>query len=394
MRDREHGARSDARWADDRSRDRRLHGSHWHGAWRGGPPWRGGQPPPWWPEGEPWPPRRGPGGQEWAAFGRRVGRKLLVVVLLVLAVPVLLGLVLASTIGGSEGALAVAAVWMVVIVLVAGAATVLWTTWAPIRRLIGAAGRLADGDYDTRVDTTGPVLTRPVLASFNRMAARLQAADEQRRRLLADVGHELRTPLTVLRGDLEAMVDGVRPVDPDHLRQLLDDIAVVERLLDDLRTLSLAESGALVLHREPSDVAEVARDAVDRLRRVAADEQVQLRVAADPVPPIDVDPARINQVVSNLVGNAIGATPPGGDVTVVIRAGSGVVVLDVRDTGVGIEADQRDLVFERFHRGTGSSGTGLGLTISRDLVAAHGGTLDIAETSSHGTTMRVTLPAG
>jgi signal transduction histidine kinase len=312
----------------------------------------------------------------------------------VLAAPVLLGLVLASTIGGADGAVAVAAVWVVVVALVAGAAAVLWTTWAPIRRLIGAAGRLADGDYSTRVDPTGPVFTRPVLASFNRMAARLQAADEQRRRLLADVGHELRTPLTVLRGDLEAMVDGVRPVDPDHLRQLLDDIAVVEHLLDDLRTLSLAESGALVLHREPADLAEVARDAVDHLRRVAAAEQVHLQVDASPVPVIDVDPARIHQVVSNLVGNAVGATPPGGEVTVAVREGSGGVVLDVRDTGVGIPPDQTDLVFERFHKGAGSSGTGLGLTISRDLVAAHGGTLDIAETSPDGTTMRVTLPAG
>ncbi|HEX6254257.1 MAG TPA: HAMP domain-containing sensor histidine kinase [Euzebyales bacterium] len=379
---------------DDGGHGQRLRGGPWHEARRGGPPWRSGQPPPWWPDGEPWPPRHGPGSQEWAAFGRRVGRKLLAVVLLVLAAPVFLGLVVASTIGGADGALAVAAVWIVMAVLVAGAATVLWRTWAPIRRLIGAAGRLADGDYDTRVDATGPVLTRPVLASFNRMAARLQAADEQRRQLLADVGHELRTPLTVLRGDLEAMVDGVRPVDPDHLRQLLDDIAVVERLLDDLRTLSLAESGALVLHREPSDIGEVARDAVDHLARVAIDEEVQLRVDAVPVPVIDVDRARIHQVVSNLVGNAIGATPPGGDVTVVVREGAGGVVLDVRDTGVGIPTDQVDLVFERFHKGAGSSGTGLGLTISRDLVAAHGGTLDIAETSPAGTTMRITLPGG
>jgi two-component system sensor histidine kinase BaeS len=391
MRDHGRTGRSSRWWSED-------HGDHRGGrpdSWRGprwGPPWRGGQPPPWWPQGEPWPPRHGPGSREWAAFGRRVGRKLLVAVLLVISVPVLLGLVLASTIGGTDGVLAVAAVWVVAIALVAGAVAVLWTTWAPIRRLIGAAGRLADGDYDTRVDPTGPVLTRPVLASFNRMAARLQAADEQRRRLLADVGHELRTPLTVLRGDLEAMVDGVRLVDPDHLRQLLDDIAVVERLLDDLRTLSLAESGALVLHREPSDLADVARDAVERLRRVAAAEQVHLRVDAGPVPPIDIDPARIHQVVSNLVGNAIGATPPGGEVTVIVRDGAGGVVLDVRDTGVGIPPGEAELVFERFHKGAGSSGTGLGLTISRDLVAVHGGTLDIAETSPDGTTMRVTLP--
>jgi signal transduction histidine kinase len=272
---------------------------------------------------------------------------------------------------------------------------VLARTWAPIRGLIVAAGLLADGDYSARAPDQGPVMTRPVVSSFNRMAARLQEADAQRRQLLADVGHELRTPLTVLRGDLEAMVDGVRPMDDENLRALLDDVAMLERLLDDLRTLSLADSGALVLDREPTDLGPLAGDVVDRLGGLAASAHVRLCVdTAGDLRPVNVDPVRIREVVSNLVVNAIGATPPAGAVTVTVRGDRSRAIVTVHDTGVGIPPDEAARVFDRFHKGSGSSGTGLGLTISRDLVAAHGGTLTIAETSQAGTTMRVELPGG
>ena len=322
-----------------------------------------------------------------------MGRRLVAVVLVVLFAPVVLGLVVASRLGGVDGVLSVAIVWLLVAAVVAGAVAVLARTWTPIRGLIAAAGRLADGDYTARAPDRGPVMTRPVVSSFNRMAVRLQEADAQRRQLLADVGHELRTPLTVLRGDLEAMVDGVRPVDDEHLRALLDDVAMIEHLLDDLRTLSLAESGALVLDREPTDLGRLTGEVVERLGRVAAAADVRLRVdAADDLPTVDVDPVRIREVVSNVVVNAIGASPRGGTVTVAVRHDGADAVLTVHDIGVGIPPDEVARVFERFHKGAGSTGSGLGLTISRNLVAAHGGTLTIAETSPAGTTMRVGLP--
>ncbi|HSJ45172.1 MAG TPA: HAMP domain-containing sensor histidine kinase [Euzebyales bacterium] len=324
-----------------------------------------------------------------------MGRRVAAVVLVVLLAPVAVGLVLASRLAGSEGVAAVAVVWLLVAAVIVGALAVLARTWAPIRGVIAAAGRLADGDYSARAADQGPVMTRPVVSSFNRMAARLQEADAQRRQLLADLGHELRTPLTVLRGDLEAMVDGVRPMDDEHLRALLDDVAMLERLLDDLRTLSLAESGALVLDREPTDLGRLAGDVVDRFGRLAASVDVRLCVdTADDLQPVDIDPVRIREVVSNLVVNAIGATPPGGTVTVTVRGDGPRAIVTVHDTGVGIPPDVAMRVFDRFHKGSGSSGTGLGLTISRDLVAAHEGTLTIAETSPAGTTMRVELPVG
>lgn len=313
---------------------------------------------------------------------------------LVVSVPVVLGLLLGLLAGGTDGLASVALVWLLIAAVVVGAAAVLIRTWAPIRGLIVTAGRLADGDHTARAPEHGPMMTRPVVSSFNRMAARLEEADAQRRQLLADVGHELRTPLTVLRGDLEAMVDGVRPVDEEHLRTLLEDVEMVERLLDDLRTLSLAESGALVLDREPTDLVRLTRDVVDRLDGVAAAAGVALRVGGDgaPVDDVHVDPVRIREVVSNLVVNAVGATLAGGAVTVAVREEDHLAVVTVADTGVGIPDDEVAAVFERFHKGSGSSGTGLGLTISRDLVTAHGGTLRIASTSPAGTTMRIELP--
>ena len=324
-----------------------------------------------------------------------MARRVVLVVLVVLSAPVVLGLVVASQVGGIDGLTSVAVVWLVVAAVVVGALAVLAWLWSPIRGLITAAGRLADGVYTARAPDHGAVMTRPVVSSFNRMATRLQESDAQRRQLLADVGHELRTPLTVLRGDVEAMVDGVRPVDESHLRTLLDDVAMVERLLDDLRTLSLAEAGALVLDREPTDLAGLTRDVVERLAGVARAADVELHVASTgDLPPVDVDPVRVREVVANLVVNAIGATPPGGTVAVTVGADGACAVLTVHDTGVGIPPDELAAVFERFHKGSGSSGTGLGLTISRDLVTAHGGALTIAETSPTGTTMRVELPLG
>lgn len=324
-----------------------------------------------------------------------MGSRFLVFILLALAVPVALGLLVAASVGGPNGVVAVALVWLVLLVLFALVGRQMFRTWRPVRHLIAAAGRLAEGDYTARVPTDGPVVTRPVAGSFNRMAERLQTSDEQRRRLLADVGHELRTPLTVIRGDLEAMVDGVRPTDVEHLRALLDDVGVVERLLDDLRTLSLAESGALVLHREPTDVGRLAQDVVASLERPATAAGVSLTVTAAPgLPDADIDPVRVREVLSNLIVNAIGATPDGGAVEVALGHDAPAIVIEVRDTGEGIPPDARDLVFERFHKGARSTGTGLGLTISRDLIEAHGGTIDIAATSEQGTVVVVRLPAG
>jgi len=185
---------------------------------------------------------------------------------------------------------------------------------APLSDLVEAAGRIEAADYSVRVTEPagGRGELRGLTRAFNEMAARLEAEDATRRRLLADVSHELRTPLAVIQGNLEALLDGVYPPDEVHIGPILDEVRVMERLVDDLRTLSLAEAGALPLHREPTDPAVLLEDvaAAHRARADAASIAIKVSIIGTP-PVIDVDPVRIRQVVSNLVDNAIRAMAGG-----------------------------------------------------------------------------------
>ena len=278
-------------------------------------------------------------------------------------------------------------------VVAAVVSTIFWTarrTWWPVRDLINAAGSLADGDYTARARPARAAAMRPIVTSFNDMAQRLESADEQRRQLLADLGHELRTPLTVIRGELEAIGDGLHEPSRENLELLVSEVEVMERLLEDLRTLSLLEAGSLALHPEPTSIDVLLGEVADSQRRRADATGVVVKVDADPVEMV-VDPVRIREVLSNLVVNALRAMPDGGALRLTARSSGEGAVIEVRDTGVGIAPDDVGRVFERFHKGTGSGGSGLGLTISRDLVAAHGGTIDLDSELGTGTTVTVDL---
>jgi signal transduction histidine kinase len=270
--------------------------------------------------------------------------------------------------------------------------------------LVEAADRVEHGDYTTRVTVprTGPRPMRDLARGFNEMVTRLEADEAQRRRLLADVSHELRTPLAVVQGNIEAMLDGVHEVDEAHLGAILEETRVLGRLVDDLRTVALSESGSLPLHREPTDLAVVATDAVGAFRSTAQTAGVELgvEIAAD-IPLIEVDPVRIREVISNLVANALRHTPAGGSITLDARMGDGgpggaggrrAVVVTVRDTGSGIEPDLLPHVFDRFAKAPGSRGSGLGLAIARGLVEAHGGSIDVESAPGRGSTFRFRLP--
>lgn len=262
-----------------------------------------------------------------------------------------------------------------------------------LRDLIEAVGRVADGDYAARVRERGPRDVRAVASAFNRMAARLEANEAQRRSLLADVTHELRTPLTVMQGNLEGVIDGVYPADTEHLAPILDETRVLARLIDDLRTLTEAETGTLALHREPTDLGVLAGEAVAAFRPRAESAGVRLALdVADDLPLLSVDPVRLREVLNNLVANALRYTPAGASVTVSGRPASGGVVLTVADTGAGITPEALPHIFDRFYKTPDSRGTGLGLAIARDLAAAHGGTLEVESEVGRGTTIRVTLP--
>lgn len=279
-----------------------------------------------------------------------------------------------------------------------GVALTVWAlrrTTAPMGDVMEAAGRVSAGDYSVRVAERGPGEARALARAFNTMAARLQANDEQRRRLLADVTHELRTPLAIVQGNLEGLLDGVYPRDDAHLTPILEETRVLGRLIDDLRTLALAESGALRLQREPTDLEVLAEEAAGAFRAAAGAAGVTVRVESGAAVPLaEVDPVRVREVLTNLLANALRYTPAGGTVTVTVAAGPAAdqVTMEVRDTGAGIPAEAVPHVFDRFYKSDESRGMGLGLAIAKNLADAHGGQLTVASVPGQGTTFRLSLP--
>ncbi len=344
--------------------------------------------PAWWPEGEPFPPVRRRGGPP--PFVRWIG----CFVLVVLAVAFLTGGLFGALFGGPPGhrefhPFFVFPFLVIVGLIVLAVAGGVRRMTRPMNNLIEAARRIESGDYSAKVPEWGSQDIRSVAHAFNSMSARLKAMDEQRRSFLADVTHELRTPLSVIRGQAEAISDGVYPADAAHLAPILDATATLDRLVEDLRTLVLTDAGNLVLQRRPTDIGALVRDAVDSFRSQTA---VGLTAEVpENLPAIDVDPARIRQVIGNLLSNAIRHTPANGSVKVAVASSPAQVTITVSDTGEGIPPDLLPHVFDRFVKGVGSTGSGLGLAIVHDIVLAHGGTVDL-QSSTGGTVVEIRLP--
>jgi signal transduction histidine kinase len=260
----------------------------------------------------------------------------------------------------------------------------------PMGSLIDAAGRIEAGDYSVQVAEAGPRDLRSVARAFNQMSARLKASDEQRRGFLAELAHEFRTPLTVIRGQAEAIADGVYPGDSAHVAPILDSTETLDRLVEDLRTLVLTDAGSLVLHKEPTDLGALSADTVESFRKQAEAAKLTLTAeVADSLPWVELDPARIRSVLGNLLSNALRHTPAGGSIKVAVTGSADELVLTVTDTGQGIPPELLPHVFERFVKGTNSPGSGLGLAIAHDIVAAHGGKLEIESAVGSGTSVRL-----
>ena len=358
------------------------------------------QPPPWWPSGERWPPAAAPHMRDWhnirGRFFRRVGGLFVFLSLLacggLATLFWLLDLINAPTMfPHAGGPLRVVALVLVVAGLVL-AVRALRRAALPVGDVMEATERVAGGDYSARIVERGPRETRALARAFNSMIIRLQADDEQRRILLADVTHELRTPLTVIQGNLEGLLDGIYPRDDAHLSPILEETRILSRLIDDLRTLALAESGALQLQKEPTDLAMLVSDTVASFQAQA--DKVGLALSANAVPDLvlEVDPERIRQVLENLIANALRYTPQGGTIRVSCATEGTRAVISVNDTGAGIPPDELAHIFDRFHKSRDSRGTGLGLAIARNLVAAHGGEISAHSVLGQGTTVRITLP--
>jgi two-component system sensor histidine kinase BaeS len=267
----------------------------------------------------------------------------------------------------------------------------------PVADIVAASDRIAHRDYNVRVREPefGPAWIGETARAFNAMARELDAQDRARRHLMADIAHELRTPLAIVQGKLEGLLDGVYPRDDERLQGLLEDTRVLARLVEDLGTLSTAESGALALSKEPTDIVALAHDVVVSLSTRAEGAGVALRVeedSPDEIQPIAIDPLRIREVLTNLVANALRYTSRGGWVLVRVGPRAGGVDVRVADNGVGMSDGELPHIFERFYKGRGSSGSGLGLTIARGLVEAHGGTIRAESRLGTGTTIVFSLP--
>src|SRR5690349_16782111 len=285
--------------------------------------------PSWWPEGEPFPPRRR-GRRGPAPFLRLFG----CFVLVVLAVAFLTGGLLGALFGGwgpgpggPHPFFLFPLLLIIALIVIATAGGVRRMT-RPMDNLIDAARRIESGDYSAQVPEWGSPDIRSVARAFNSMSARLKAIDEQRRSFMADVTHELRTPLSVIRGQAEAIADGVYPADEAHLAPILDATHTLDRLVDDLKTLVETDAGNLVLHKEPTDLGALVRDLVESFHPDGISITSQ---AAPNMPAVLVDPARIRQVVSNLLSNAIRHTPAGGSIAVSVEG----TTITVADTGDG-----------------------------------------------------------
>ena len=259
--------------------------------------------------------------------------------------------------------------------------------------LIDAAGRIESGDYGIQVPERGPREVRTLARSFNSMSARLAATERNRRAFVADLTHEFRTPLAVIRGQAEGIADGVYPGDPAHVTPILDATQSLETLVEALGTMTMADVGGLLLHREAVEVGVLVNSTVGAFQAMADGAGVTLssQIAAD-TPSVDADPVRIRSVLMNLLSNAIRYTSAGGSVTVAAKRAGDAVMITVRDTGPGIPENLRAHVFERFVKDPGSPGAGLGLAISKDVVTAHGGSIDLTSEVGKGTEVRVTLP--
>jgi signal transduction histidine kinase len=277
----------------------------------------------------------------------------------------------------------------------------------PVEQLTVAAQQLSHGNLSARVEERARPLGEDELselgATFNAMASHLQQAEHLRQDMTADIAHELRTPLAVIRGNLEAMLDGVYPLDTEHLRPALNQVNLLTRLVEDLRTLALAEAGQLTLARRPMDLNTLITNVLTSFEAQASSQLVTLRPALmGGLPSINLDPDRIQQTIAILISNALRYTPPNGTITVSTRRESErvsgeQVSVEVTDTGSGIPAADLPHVFERFYRADKSrsresGGTGLGLAIARSIVEAHGGSIGVTSQPGRGTTMKVQLP--
>jgi len=268
----------------------------------------------------------------------------------------------------------------------------------PVRELTYAAQRLTQGDLTGRVKANSSDELGQLGRTFNQMAESLQKAQESRRAMTADIAHELRTPLAVQRANLEALVDGIYPLTKENLDSVLEQNHLLNRLVDDLRTLALADAGQLYLEKTTVNLSEIVENIADRFKPQAGAARVEIVVFKEPGEYMaSLDSGRIEQILNNLLSNALRYTPQGGHIQIRQVSTAGNVSVSVHDSGPGIPAEALPNVFERFYRADKSrsrneGGSGLGLAIARQLALAHGGSLTAENHPQGGAVIILSLP--
>ena len=271
---------------------------------------------------------------------------------------------------------------------------------APLRAMMSASQRIADGRYDERVSVSGSDELAQLAERFNRMAERLEQTESMRRQLIGDVSHELRTPLTAIGGYMEGLTDGVLPATPETFEQVRMEASRLSRLVDDLQELSRVEAGSYRLDVHPVALSALVETTVKRLSHQFDEKQIRLtRSLPADLPPVLADEDRITQVLTNLLGNALAYTLAGGEVTLSAAKTGDEMLVSVKDNGFGIPAESLPHIFDRFYRVDKSrsraagGGSGIGLTIAKALVEAHGGRIWVESMGEgQGSTFSFTLP--
>jgi two-component system OmpR family sensor kinase/two-component system sensor histidine kinase BaeS len=269
----------------------------------------------------------------------------------------------------------------------------------PLAEVIAASEEIAGGHLQTRVHVQGPDDLRDMSDSFNKMADALERNDRERREMLADIAHELRTPLTVLRGRLEGIMDGVYQADESNIGPALEETYLLERLVEDLSLLALAETRQLHFELKPVQARELVERVMGLFAAQAAEQHISLSLQAEPdLPAVLVDPQRLEQVVGNLLDNALRYLPDDSHLGISIHLSGQEVEITVADNGPGVAEDELPLIFNRFWRSDKSrtrltGGAGLGLAIARQLIEAQGGTIVATNRPEGGLQIRLRLPA-
>ena len=269
---------------------------------------------------------------------------------------------------------------------------------APVKALTSAAKRLGRGDFSQRVHVKDRGELGELANTFNSMASDLERTEQLRQNMVADVAHELRTPLSNIKGYLEAMCEGVIESDTDTIRSLNEEATLLSRLVDDLQELSLAEAGELKLIYLREDIGKLIQQTVAGVQTEATAKELSVSIdLPDKLPLVNIDSHRISQVLRNLLENAVAHTARGDTITVTARQQENYLEVAVTDTGEGIPAENLPNIFERFYRvdksrARVSGGSGLGLTIAKRLVEAHGGKIEVQSEVDKGSRFSFTLP--